>query len=440
MRDSIKTLIAALAVSVGPFAAEASNFGCSGLEQLQDLPSLEGRDGVIFRINADLRMYHPFSNETVKAMGQLSRALAARGTTLIYVPIPTKSVTMPEYLPPEAALYGFDLEIATWVHKDILDRLTAEGVQTVDAREAMLQTPKEEKAFFQADFHWTAAGANETAKAIAKALKLLPDYGALTKTQYETQSLQPDVAFSGMRRLLQKRCATALPLPETMTFETKAAAADLGGALDLFGDGDNAVQVALLGTSFSDSPINNFTGFLAQHSELEVVNYAITGGNQFGAMTSYLTSKEFEENRPKYLIWENPIYNNLAQYGDQPMRELISAATGNCRQDVAVQVSGDRLSMRARLADLNLRDDHTIFVETDGSAGLEAVFSFTSPSGEKRAKTVVRGKRLRRTGRFYMPVTGLWPDGVSAVDVTMSEPLGEAPKLFICSPISEVKS
>lgn len=440
MRHSIKAFVAAMAIALGGPVVAASNYGCVGLERLEDLPSLEGRDGVIFRINADLRMYHPFSDDTVKAMGELSRALAAGGTTLIYVPIPTKSVTMPDYLPPEAALYGFDLEIATWVHNNILDRLNAEGVHTVDARAAMLHAPKDEKAFFQADFHWTAAGANETAKAISKTLKSFPSYADLTKTQYETRPLQSDVAFSGMRRLLQKRCAAALPLPETMTFETKATAVDLGGTLDLFGDDENAVQVALLGTSFSDSPINNFTGFFAQHTELEIVNYAITGGNQFGAMTSYLTSQEFQDARPKYLIWENPIYNNLAQYGDQPMRELIAAATGQCGQPIAIHVSDDRKTIGAHLADLSVSSEHTVFVDTDGSAGLKAVFSFASKRGEKRAKSIVRGERLRRTGRFYMPATGLWPEGVSSVDVHLSEPMGADPKMYICPPLSEVKS
>lgn len=68
----------------------------------------------------------------------------------------------------------------------------------------------------------------------------------------------------------------------------------------------------LVGTSFSDSPLGNFAGFLSEYTGLDVVNHAVTGGNQFGGMTSCPTSRDFAENRPRFLIWQNPISNTLA--------------------------------------------------------------------------------------------------------------------------------
>jgi alginate biosynthesis protein AlgX len=103
-----------------------------------------------------------------------------------------------------------------------------------------------------------------------------------------------------------------------------------GAALDIFGTDAAAASLVLAGTSFSDSNINNFAGFLSEFTGIEVTNYSITGGNQFGAMTSYLTSREFAEQRPTFLIWENPIYNGLAQFGPLPMEELIAAAGPSC--------------------------------------------------------------------------------------------------------------
>ncbi len=44
-------------------------------------------------------MQHPFTEEVTTLMGQLSEALKAHGTTMLYVPIPTKSVTLPTFLP-----------------------------------------------------------------------------------------------------------------------------------------------------------------------------------------------------------------------------------------------------------------------------------------------------------------------------------------------------
>jgi len=426
-------------------AATPSMFGCQGLEIDRDLPSIEGQDGVFYRINADLRMNHPFSDQVVAQMADLAAALEEQGTTLVYVPIPTKSVTMPDHLPENAWLFGFDLEVATWVHLDILERLNAAGVVTVDVRDAMLETPEGTLPFFKSDFHWTAHGANEAAKAIAEVLRALPGYDALEKTEYDTVETGVQTAFSGMPRILQKHCLETLPEPDTMTYATSVASVtdifgsaddEAEGGLDIFGDAAASVPVALLGTSFSDSPINNFPGFIAQHAELEVINYAITGGNQFGAMTSYLTSTEFQESRPRFLIWENPIYNNLAQYGDQPFGELIAAARNDCPITLEAALSDDG---RILTADLGANAG-ALFVDSDGSTGLEAKFRFTSAEGYTRTKTVLRGERLRRTGRFYMPLTGLWPAGAETVEIELSQPFGATPILQLCDPNREDKS
>jgi len=429
----------AMAVLIGstwlaaPAAAE-SNYRCTGLEQNRELPSIEGRDGVFFRINADLRMNHPFSDQTVAYLSELSQALAENGTTLIYVPIPTKSVTMPDHLPSAAPLYGFDLEIATHVHNDILERLEAAGVLTVDARSAMLRAPADDLAFFKADFHWSASGARETAKAIAEVIRAHPDYADLPKVTYESQPQDVEIAFSGMRRLLQTHCLDTLPEAETMTYETvQTSAVDLGGGLDLFGDSADAVPVALIGTSFSDSPINNFPGFIAEYAELEVINYAITGGNQYGAMISYLTSSEFQETRPKFLIWENPIYNNLAQFGDQPMRELIAAAGRSCTLALPAQVADDLSGLTVDLTGYDLGPENTLLVDTNRSLGLTADFTFHAENGLSRTKTIVRGERLTRTGRFYMPLSGLWPEGAASLSFAMDRPFSSAPTVHACT-------
>ena len=227
-----------------------------------------------------------------------------------------------------------------------------------------------------------------------------------------------------------------------MTYDTSPVEQDLdlglddGAGLDLFGDAQAALSVVLVGTSFSDSPINNFPGFIAQHSDLEVVNYAITGGNQYGAITSYLTSADFQEAPPTFLVWENPIYNNLAQFGDQPMRELIAAARGACPQPLAAALSDDRLTLTAAL-DPTFGADDTLFLDADGGTGLEVAFRFHSADGRVWQRTIRRGERLRRTSRFYMPLSGLWPEGAVEVEIVMSAQMGPATDLHICRTISQ---
>ena len=438
-KSPFKRFMAIAFSALATTAAADSNFDCYGLATDSELPTVEGKDGVFFRIKTDLRMNHPFSDQSVEQVAELSRALAENGTTLIFVPIPTKSVTMPDYLPEEAALYGFDLDIAVAVHQDILDRLNAAGVTTVDAREAMRETTDGDLPFFKADFHWSAAGARETAQAIAETIQGFPTYEELDPTQFETTPLVVGIAFSGMRRELQEHCMDTLPEAETMTYETtQTEALDLGeGGLDLFGDEEITTQVALLGTSFSDSPINNFPGFLAEYTQLEVVNYALTGGNQFGAMTSYLTSTEFQETRPRFLVWENPIYTNLAQYGDQPMRELIAAAGQTCTVPLDAQVDDTNSVITVDLTPYDLGPEDTIFFDIHQLAGTKANFQFQSHDGLKRNKIIERGERLSRTGRFYMPLSGLWADGAASVDISTSGPFTTQPSVFACT--SQIK-
>jgi alginate biosynthesis protein AlgX len=367
-------------------------------------------------------------------MAELSQALAANGTTLIFVPVPTKSVTMPGYLPTDVERYGFDLEIATEVHLDILRRLGAAGVVTVDARDAMIDMPDGELAFFKADFHWSAAGARQTAIAIAETIRGLPEYADLDPTLFETVPLEVGVAFSGMRRILQSRCLTTLPEAETMTYLTsQVQSLDLdSGGLDLFGESANTTPIVLLGTSFSDSLINNFPGFLAEYAQLEVVNYALTGGNQYGSITSYLTSTEFEEAPPRFLIWENPIYNNLAQYGDLPMRELTAAASQTCTMPLATQINAEEAIITVDLDGYDLGPADTIFVDTHANVETQASFVFQSDEGLTRTKTIERGERLSRTGRFYMPLSGLWDGGAAAMRIQMTQPFLSEPSVYVC--------
>ena len=127
----------AAAISASPALAANSAFGCKHLEDNPTLPSVEGRDGFFYRIFADLRMQHPFTEDTVAQMGKLAEALKARGTTMLYVPIPTKSVTLPTFLPDEAKLFGFDEDVAVAVYEDQVKRLNAKGVITVDLLSAL---------------------------------------------------------------------------------------------------------------------------------------------------------------------------------------------------------------------------------------------------------------------------------------------------------------
>ena len=402
--------LAALAASAAPAFADSA-FGCKHLEENPTLPSVEGKDGFFFRIFADLRMQHPFTEETVSQMSELSAALKAHGTTLMYVPIPTKSVTLPTFLPEEAKLFGFNETVAADVYEDQIARLEAKGVIAVDLLSVLKTTDGEHPPFFKSDFHWTSSGARLAAQAIGKLIQSLPDYADVTPVHYESKPLGTELAVSGMRRTLQAFCVLNLPPVVSDAFETvEVASAD--ASLDIFGDGKAkdgpADEVALVGTSFSDAQVPNFGGFLAEYASLPVANMAITGGNQFGAITSYLTSREFATTRPRFMVWENPIYNNLAQFGTGSMTELIAAARNDCTPLTGTPTIDAAKSLyEMDLSGVAIGEKQVLLADAGDDGSRDVVLKFTSKDGRVFQREIHRGDRFRATGRFFVPLESL---------------------------------
>ncbi|MDB5665874.1 hypothetical protein [Cypionkella sp.] len=424
-----------LSLAVSPALAQtATNFDCTNYEFNTILPAIEGKDGVFFRTFADLRMQHPLDERTVQMMGQLAKVLKENGTTLVYVTIPSKSQVMPQYLPAHAADYGFQPEVADAIYTDFITRLNQAGVEATDMMTALRTNKGGERALFGADFHWTSQGARLGAQAIAETLKADPDYADLPKQTFVTTAIAPEVAFSGMRRTLQGYCENSLPPTETMAYRTEATAStdDAAAGLDIFATPSDVLPAVLVGTSYSDSPINNFAGFLAEYSQLEIVNYAITGGNQFGSMTSYMTSDEFKAQRPRFLIWENPIYNNLAQYGAAPMEELIAAAGNSCTTNMPV-TKIDANTVEASLEGIKLGADDAIFADFGAEGPRVATFNIEAADGLIRHSKIERSTRLRATGNFYLGLSAFTMPDIKKVTVHFDRPVTEATTLSFCA-------
>lgn len=451
----------ALCVLAAPAAyAGPSQFGCANT-QFAASASIEGKDGVFYRVQSDLRLQHPMDDAVVAQLAELTRVLAEQGTTLIYVNVPTKGQAMPQYLPPEAAAYGYDPALMQANYQDVTDRLNAAGVPSPDLMSAMLKAGPDEKVFFQADFHWTPDGARLAAQAIGEMIRKLPAYADVTPVEFTSQPADPEIAFSGLRRELQTYCKEALPEVEATTWVTTRAtgaelsAADIfadaapepaapegdaaaaegdaateGEALDIFGTGSEEASLVLVGTSFSDSSINNFAGFLSEYSGIEVVNYAITGGNQFGSMTSYLTSRDFAEDRPTFLVWENPIYNGLAQFGPLPMDELIVAAGPTC--DIAVETTVAENALVASFQPGKLKPEDAFLFDQGGEGARIADVTFETGAGIRRTIRIERSDRLRATGRFFLKLEPYWHPDLVKVEVSFDRALGDTSALTLC--------
>lgn len=432
--------LAALSAAASPALAASSAFGCKHLEDNPTLPSVEGKDGFFFRIFADLRMQHPFTDDTVEQMGKLADALAAHGTTMLYVPIPTKSVTLPSFLPEEAKLFGFDEDVAVAVYEDQVKRLKDRGVNAVDLLSALRTTDGSNPPFFRSDFHWTSRGAETAAQTIGALIKAMPAYADVTPVTFETKPIGAELAVSGMRRTLQAYCVLNLPPVVSTAYET-VEVASTDANLDIFGDsgggggtGGTDDEIALVGTSFSDALVPNFAGFLAEYASLPVANMAITGGNQFGAITSYLTSREFQENRPKFLVWENPIYNNLAQFGTGSITELIAAARDECKpigdNKVVDRAAG---KFEAELGSTAIEPSQVLLADAGDNGSRDVVVNFQAKDGRTFTREIHRGDRFRGTGRFYIPLESLDSLELAKVSIKFDRLSEETATISLCN-------
>lgn len=410
----------------------SSAFGCKHLEDVADPRSLEGKSGYFFRIFADLRLHFSFSDESISNLAQLSEILKAKGTTLIYAPVPTKSQAMPDFLPEQAKLYGYDRKLAARSYQRIIDRLKAANVLAVDLQSPMLAAKSEDGLFFRSDFHWTAQGARLAAKAIADVIKAQPAYASLEKTKFKTRELERMKSFSTLRNNLQRFCKDALPPVESVAYETTKVDQS-SGTIDLFG-AEAIDPIALVGTSMSNAEAGNFGGFISQYSSLTLTNYAISGGNQFGSILSYMTSREFQENRPRFLIWENPIYNNLGQYGPAPWVELLAAAAQTCQPSLEVQnVVDQQDEFFVNMASVEVASNQAVMVATEDQTIRNLKIEATLANGQHRNIAMHRGDRLRATGRFYFPLQPLEQAPITSLKLIFNRPPEGGSELQLCS-------
>ncbi len=426
----MKRLVKALAVStvawgIASGASAQSTYGCDNLDGFNSLPSVEGAEGVFYRVNPELRNFHPFSDETVADVARLSQELAQRGTTLVYLPIPPKAMVMTENLPRRAYDYGFEPNLAASVYDDMIKRLRDAGVVVADARSALAAGAQgASEPYFKTDYRLSAVGARLAAQSVAQALNgngsFAPTGGGFAQAPIGKVEVDSD-----MRQVLQRRCLIELPKVETDQF----AAPQVQSVNARPGFGAN---IALVGTEYSATPEVNFAGFLQTATGMPVTQISLDGGGAFGAFSAFVTSDAFQQGRPNVIVWENPVYNNLAQFGDQPFRELIAAASSNCSIELPVMASLEGSVATADLSVLDPGQDFTLYVDTGGSTASIAQFVFQSMEGLSRTKTVVRSHPDARTGRFYVPMSGLWNEGARTVDIQINTSFSGTPRVSAC--------
>lgn len=408
------TALATLSISV-PVAAQSPH-GCVGLENLRVRMS-EGLDGMFFRIEPDLMMETRLSDGMIQEIARLSDALRSRGTTLVYLPVPTKGLVHADKIGPDAIRYGYDARLARALFSDTVVKLRSSEVVTVDSVAALVSLAAGETAFFGTDPRMTNAGLRQLARSVASELGQTHQGAHAFRTSAEDDHVLP----SRDRFALQMACQAALPELVSTRYVTREVAIE--------GNSSKA-SVALVGSTITNGSDRNLRGFLSEALGHRI-DHDVISDSSHTALTAFLTSDSYRSDPPDLLIWLVPIWENPARFGDQPMRELTAAAADRCSgttqmapfRDGRFRVAADGLSITANTS---------LRLETGGSPVTRAVFRFTSPEGEVRARSITRQETELATDRMYMPLTGLWPEGVAEISVETDAPEQTAPTIAVC--------
>ncbi len=227
-------------------------------------------------------------------IANVKQQLTAKNIALLLVIIPAKARVYPEHL----GLKKMP-DQRQGLYSRILRHSRAGGNPEIIDGLSVLQTAKKlSPVFMRTDTHWTPEGAEAMAAAVAEQAKL-----SLPSATFQTTNGDKPKHYSGdLAKFSQTEKLKSLfpELAETRREYTTANASEG----DLFGEA--AIPVALVGTSYSAMSEWNFTGFLQQALQADVMNVADEGGGPVAPMRKFL--KEVLPQNPdlKLVIWEFP--------------------------------------------------------------------------------------------------------------------------------------
>ncbi len=298
-----------------PAAADEANYRDGDLPSLW--PLVTGRDGWVFRSKTDMTTEFGPEDKSLRMLSLFAKALKARGTTLMMIYLPSRGVMSQQYVQGP-----FDYEQAVEGYRAALARFRQQGVDAAPLDTLVGHTDGD--FFLKRDMHWNQVGARATAKVVADyALQHYPFVRQLPKVEYTTQVAEYIPVDGIWHRAISQLCHQGYPAQYSYTTVTHPKD-------DLFGQDDTQPGIVLVGTSFSASVSQraNFEGYLKQSLSRDVLNVAMSGGEESGAWLEYLPTELFQKSPPKLVLWELPSHYTMKD--KSLFRQLIPLVNNGC--------------------------------------------------------------------------------------------------------------
>lgn len=306
--------------SLCPAAKDQSNYTGDLLSDLW--PLVEGKDGWIFRASTDLATEFGPSPETLAYLKIFAHKMEKRGVKILVSYLPSRGLMSDKYVTEK-----YDYELAKKGYSQALARYRDTGVEVPPLDEMVGNVQGD--FFLKRDLHWSYIGAEATAKVIADyVLKHNPNIVSLPEKKFETIHKSNFLVGGNLHKGIHELCKQTYPEQYVGLYQTTPNT-------DLLSV-EEEPQIVLIGTSFSASQTQpaNFDGFLRQYINRDVLNVALSGGEEEGAWLEYLPSDTFQKKPPKLVIWELPSHQKIKN--KSIFRQLIPLVDNGCENKTKI--------------------------------------------------------------------------------------------------------
>ena len=365
---------------------------------------IPGKDGWVFRTLTDMKDDFELNEISQRRFKRLHDAFASHGIELVITLLPTRGMMHSEHIEMDEA----SLEKAWESYISLSKQLESQGVHVATASRGA------KDFYYKRDHHWRPDGARFIAQEVAKKVRALPAYEYISKTQYTTQEDGTAEQAGTFSKFINKACGSAIKGETVPSYKTVAA------NTDLFGDTPNA-DIVLVGTSNSTQSASkaNFDGFLREYIGSDVENLSVSGGGMDTAFYNWLHSENYNEHKPKIVIWEVPVYQD---FDNGPLfRQLIPAVYGECAgistEDGTVS---EKLTLFSDVWQEGGKSGNNLYalvsVEGEGIRKLRAVTEYEG--GRKDIQGLRRSKRYTGGNVFFFEFNQNRPEAINSFSMS----------------------
>ncbi|MEM1287708.1 MAG: hypothetical protein AAGH60_05100 [Pseudomonadota bacterium] len=408
--------------------------------QFGELPFLQGEAGWFYR-KRDLNMMFALSDSVITTLSRIDQILRSRGTQLLMLPMPSKALMIPEYLPADGIMgpYFFDDALARSEAVAMLQSIEDAGINVVDLVDharRKLTDDERFRFFFQRDHHWRPEGASFAAEITAQWIRQFPSYAELEKTDYATNRVEEGQVFNSNMALIIEQMCGETPAPEQIDVFQTAAENQAASAFLVDDSADGRPHIHILGSSFmNESSPYNFAGFLREFTQLDVATFAVPGGQADQAIYRWSHDGRHIHSPPHFVVWEMPFMRVLNSRQDVLRRQILPAIAGACDGDAVEVLTHDGgAELRLALSSPGVRGDRFyLAARLQNSAPAEFLITLEFADGYAERSVIRRPNRIGPVNQLFFSL----PEDAAAdlARVLISAPGTEIEgwDLYVCS-------